>query len=133
MIAGPFHQASSITDKALAQRAVILRLEAGALKIGLLDRDVARILQLPDGGWPLGAAVQWSPMDDRQKRRLCELDRFCRMAATVFGNDAPRWLRDINDEVGVSPLEFLEDGPGALDAMCRALRDVIDHKGRKVG
>ena len=43
---------------ALDLRKFIAGREVDAVKIGLIDREIARILGVPEGGWPMPVADQ---------------------------------------------------------------------------
>lgn len=110
-----------IEEAALELHAVIKRLRADTVQLGLLDSEVARILGRTEGGWPMPVAEQWSRMDPAGEKRIRLLGAVCRLALARFGAHAPLWLRSFNAEAGTAPLAYLLDDAGGLRALVRAL------------
>jgi len=118
-----------IEEGSLDLRLVIARLEISAVDIGLLDKEVACILRMREGGWPMPVPEQWSALPAGRERRLRDLGEFCRLLTAVKGADAPMWLRRENVGVQMTPLDFLMEEPGGLAALCRALRHGVHVNG----
>jgi hypothetical protein len=111
-----------IDDAALELRKVILRLASDAGELGVTHAEVATLIGLRPGAWPMDIPSQWAPdLTVWQETRLRHLEEVFRLLGSVYGVDAGHWLRRDNAATGLTPLKFLGLNGEAL----RALRDVL--------
>jgi uncharacterized protein (DUF2384 family) len=98
----------------------------GELKVK--DSEVARILRLPPGSWPLShrRVACWQP-EVWQEKRLRNLREFLEHVWMVLGEDARSWLRTPNwlifDQL---PIDVIAQDLSALKQMLERLRNEVE-------